>query len=280
MKAQALSLPVLALAMCLLQRPPASAQPSPTAADAASSAAASPEISCPQRPPALPGASAAPGRYSAVSGPVSQFNFGPDMEITSFFLGANILVTFPSHAQRALSSALKLGDTVQVSGYSSPTAAGLQRIDLLCLVARGKRFLLPKPDQDVPYKASGAVSQWNYNRDGEIDGFLFGKGILARTPPNAAASLRQDVAVGENVTVVGLARQTLEGEVVINVQSINGHPISQPKEGAAAASVTVVPASPEKPKDEGVQVTFPKPENSEPPQPPEDERLPPLPGNY
>src|SRR5262245_9754513 len=55
----------------------------------------------PQGPPPNPGA------YASVSGTISQLNYGPEMEVTSFLVNGNTLVTFPPHVALALSSTLK-----------------------------------------------------------------------------------------------------------------------------------------------------------------------------
>lgn len=59
------------------------------------------------------------GSYTSVSGTVSQLNYGPEMEVTSFLVNGRTLVTFPPHVAAALGSALRAGESVRVTGSSS-----------------------------------------------------------------------------------------------------------------------------------------------------------------
>jgi hypothetical protein len=147
-----------------------------------------------QAPPAPPAQT--PANSSSVSGTISQLNYGAEMEVTSFLLNGNTLITFPPHVGSVLNSVLKTGESVQVSGYSSQTASGMQRIELQTISIGGKTLSVPQPGQFTSYSGSGKVIQLNYNREGEIDGFLLDNGVFAKTPPAFTASLGSTVSVG------------------------------------------------------------------------------------
>jgi hypothetical protein len=177
-----------------------------------------------QAPP--PGPPLNPGAYTSVSGTISQLNYGPEMEVTSFLVNGNTLVTFPPHITLALGSTLKTGESVQVTGLASPTRTGMQRIDMQTLNAAGKTFALPQPGQFTAYDGSGKVTQLNYNREGDVDGFLLDNGVFARIPPPASASLGSAVAVGQQLSVAGYSHQALNGRTIVDVQSINGQALA------------------------------------------------------
>jgi hypothetical protein len=164
--------------------------------------------------------------YASVSGTISQLNYGPEMEVTSFLLNGNTLVTFPPHVGWALSSTLKAGESVQVGGYGSATATGMQRIELQTVSVGGRTLTVPQPGQFTSYNTSGKVTQLNYNREGEVDGFLLDGSVFANTPPPFSANLSSMVSVGSQVSVTGYSHQTMNGRTVVDVQSINGQTIA------------------------------------------------------
>ena len=169
--------------------------------------------------------------YASVSGTISQLNYGPEMEVTSFLLNGNTLVTFPPHVGWSLSSTLKAGESVQVSGYGSATATGMQRIELQTVNVGGRTLTAPQPGQFTSYNTSGKVTQLNYNREGELDGFLLDSGVFAKTPPPFSANLSSMVSVGSQVSVTGYSHQTMNGRTVVDVQSINGQAIAYASPG-------------------------------------------------
>jgi hypothetical protein len=179
-----------------------------------------------QGPPPPPGSPLGAGGSASVSGTISQLNYGPEMEVTSFLVNRNTLVTFPPHVAWALGSTLRPGENVQVTGYGSATVTGLQRIELQTLNAGGKTFSIPQPGQFTSYTGSGRVIQLNYNREGDVDGFLLDTGVFAKTPPPFSATLASTAAVGSQVSLTGYAHQAMNGRTVVDVQSINGQAIA------------------------------------------------------
>jgi hypothetical protein len=163
---------------------------------------------------------------STISGSISQLNYGPEMEVASFLVNGNTLVTFPPHVGWALSSILKPGQSVQVTGYGNSTPSGMQRIELQTVNTGGRTFTVPQPGQFTSYTASGKVTQLNYNREGDVDGFMLDNGVFAKTPPPLSASVTANVSVGSQVSVTGYSHRTMSGQTVVDVQSINGQPMA------------------------------------------------------
>jgi hypothetical protein len=198
--------------------------PTPTPFAAAFVLFAASVLSAQAGPPAPPPANF--GSSGSVSGAISQLNYGPEMEVTSFLVNGNTLVTFPPHEGAVLSSILNAGESVEVSGYASSTASGMQRIELVTLNAGGKTLSVPQPGQFASYSGSGKVTQLNYNREGDVDGFLLDNGVFAKTPPPVRASLGSAVSVGSQVSISGYSHLTMNGRTVVDVQSINGQTIA------------------------------------------------------
>ena len=163
---------------------------------------------------------------ASISGSISQLNYGTEMEVTSFLMNGNVLVTFPPHVGWALASTSKRGQDVQVTGYSRSTPSGMQRMELQTLNAGGRTLTVPQPGQGTSYTASGKVMQLNYNREGDVDGLLLDNGVFAKTPPPLSASVTANVSVGSQVSVSGYSHQTMSGQTVVDVQSINGQTLA------------------------------------------------------
>jgi hypothetical protein len=166
------------------------------------------------------------GSSGSVSGSISQLNYGPEMEVTSFLVNGNTLVTFPPHVGAALSATLRAGENVQINGYSSSTASGMQRMELTRITADGKTFSIPQPGQFTTYNGSGKVAQLNYNREGEVDGFLLDNGVFVTMPPPVAASLGSSVSVGSQLSITGNSHRTMTGRTVVDLQSLNGQTVA------------------------------------------------------
>ena len=85
---------------------------------------------------------------------------------------------------------------------------------------------------------SGAISQFNYDRDAEIEGFLLNNNTLVHLPPQAAPRIGLSVRAGDSLEVRGYAQTSPAGLQTIEAQSIQdrttGKTFSVPQPGAAA----------------------------------------------
>lgn len=163
--------------------------------------------------------------YRSVSGVISQLNYGRELEVTGFVVEGKTLVTFPPHLGAALSPLLQAGERVEVAGYGRRTASGMPRIELATLAVAGRSFSMPRPWQFTSYEGSGKVMQFNYNAEGEVDGFLLEDGTFCKTPPHLGRTLMRMIALGSEVSVSGFAHETITGRAVVDVQSVNGQSI-------------------------------------------------------
>ncbi len=90
----------------------------------------------------------------------------------------------------------------------------------------------------VSTTVSGAISQFNYNRDAEIEGFLLSNKTLVHLPRRAASYIGSSMHVGDTVQVTGYAQTSAAGVQTIDAQSVqdrtSGKAITVPEPGAAA----------------------------------------------
>ncbi len=112
-------------------------------------------------------------------------------------------------------------------------------------VAQGPRGRpgAPPPDQP-PVQAgmyttiSGKVSQFNYDRNADVEGFLLNSNTLVHLPPRAAARIESTVHTGDTVQVAGLAQTAPSGFQTVIAQSVqdrtSGKSLTMPQPGPAA----------------------------------------------
>ena len=85
---------------------------------------------------------------------------------------------------------------------------------------------------------SGTISQFNYSRDAEIEGFLLSNNTLVHLPPRAAAQIAPSLHTGDSIQVSGLAQTSPSGFQRIEAQSLqdrtSGKAFTAPQPGAAA----------------------------------------------
>jgi hypothetical protein len=85
---------------------------------------------------------------------------------------------------------------------------------------------------------TGTISQFNYDQEAEIEGFLLSNGSLVQLPRSVAAKVAPSLHAGDNVTVAGMARTSPTGFQTITAQSIkdstSGKSLEIPMPGAPA----------------------------------------------
>ena len=78
----------------------------------------------------------------------------------------------------------------------------------------------PPPQAGVYTTVSGTVSQFNYDRDAEISGFLLNNNTLVHLPPRAALRVGTSLRTGETVQIAGFGQTSPSGFQTIEAQSI------------------------------------------------------------
>ncbi|MGA7411746.1 MAG: hypothetical protein WBW33_14810 [Bryobacteraceae bacterium] len=85
---------------------------------------------------------------------------------------------------------------------------------------------------------TGAISQFNYDQEAEVEGFLLSTGGLVELPHGVAQKITPSLHVGDSVTVGGMGRTSPTGFQTITAQSIkdstSGKTLEIPTPGAPA----------------------------------------------
>jgi hypothetical protein len=136
-------------------------------------------------------------------------------------------------------------EAIPMKPYLSQTmiCAALVCTSTLTASAQGKRGRPPRSDL-APAPAgtyttvSGVISQFNYDRDAEVEGFLLSNKALVHLPPRAAARLAPSLHTGDNVQVSGFAQISPSGFQKVEAQSLqdrtSGKTFTVPQPGPAA----------------------------------------------
>jgi len=111
-------------------------------------------------------------------------------------------------------------------------------------VAQGRRGRRGGPPPGAPAQAgvyttvSGTISQFNYDRDAEVEGFLLNGKTLVHLPPRAAPRIGTSLRKGESIQIAGFSQTSPSGFQTIEAQSItdraSGKAFTIPQPGAPA----------------------------------------------
>lgn len=121
---------------------------------------------------------------------------------------------------------------------SNTLLTGLLGISLTALAAaQGPRAILPAAPGTLT-TVSGTISQFNYDRDAEVEGFLLNNKTLVHLLPQAAAQLSPAMHSGDNVQVTGNEQTTNTGFQTIEAQAVrdrtSGKSLTLPQPGPGA----------------------------------------------
>ncbi|HEX4809319.1 MAG TPA: hypothetical protein VH325_10330 [Bryobacteraceae bacterium] len=96
----------------------------------------------------------------------------------------------------------------------------------------------PPPQTGMYTTVSGAITQFNYNRDAEIEGFLLNNDTLVHLPPQAAPRIGVSIHARDNVQISGYEQTSATGFKTIEAQAIedrtSGKSFTVPQPGASA----------------------------------------------
>ncbi|WP_250475520.1 hypothetical protein [Caballeronia sp. GAFFF1] len=216
-----------ASAGCAAQVPaPASATPAPRPV---SSDAPAPAVAgAPMPPPAPPRPGAAPGPFAdAVStattqGTVARFLTNPDGDVDGFMTEDGTLVRFPPHMSTQLTSAVRRGDPVQVTGRRDEDGSfAAQRI---VDTQSGRQVIDEPPMRGTPawprearaeglsrLSAQGQVARVTSAPRGEPDGVILSDGTVIKLTPPVAQRFAALVRAGATVSAQGYGTRNQYG---------------------------------------------------------------------
>lgn len=162
-------------------------------------------------------------------------------DVDGLLLTNGIQVHFPPHMGDRITSAVKVGDTVQVEGRMEVTPRGENVLEISRLVADGNVIEVehprpPKPGpkgprHEEPMNAVGEVTEYARNPHGDVDGLVLKDGTEVKFPPHQSRELQDAVAIGDRVRIEGRRHVTPKGDVHLHADSIEARGQTIEREG-------------------------------------------------
>jgi hypothetical protein len=194
------------------------------AALAQAPAPAPPAVASPPAPPA--GNS---NQLLETRGTVQRFTLTPIGELDGLILTDDTEVHLPPHLTTQLASAVRIGDTVAVQGYRSPSVSLVVASSITdtntgqTVVDNGPPppgFRQPPPPPGMPAPGAqqasvqGKVQRPLYGPAGDVNGALLEDGTTVRIGPREAYQVASLLTPGQILTVQGWALTTSYGRVI------------------------------------------------------------------
>lgn len=169
-----------------------------------------------QQPPAPPSGPAvlmqpAALEQATVSGTVQRWLVNPNGEADGMLLQNGTQIAFPPHLSAELTSWLRVGDAVQVTGWNRKDI-GVLRASSIQSQGRVVQDTPPVPGQRplpqprealTPLQADGRVAGVLFNGRGDAHGVLLEDGTVVRFPPHMGSAVMPLLKTGATVSVRG-----------------------------------------------------------------------------
>jgi hypothetical protein len=176
----------------------------------------------PDAPPAPPAPLAEDGTATTTQATVSRFLTNPDGEVDGFLTSDGALVRFPPHLSAQLTSAVRPGDSVQVSGWRD--AGGNLRAQRITDSRSGQQLVDQPPlpgTRPLPRELRGAglsrlsvqgqVAHVTTAPRGEPDGVILADGTVIKLTPPVAQQFPSLVQTGASVSAQGYGTRNQYG---------------------------------------------------------------------
>ena len=187
-------------------------------------------------PPAPPAGSDYSNQLLETRGTVQRFTLTPIGELDGVILTDDTEVHLPPHLTTQLASAVRIGDTVAVQGYRSPSVSLVVAYSITdtntgqTVVDNGPPppgFRPPPPGMPAPgaqqASVQGKVQRPLYGPAGDVNGALLEDGTTVRIGPREAYQVASLLTAGQILTVQGWALTTAYGKV-IDAQAVGPSP--------------------------------------------------------
>ena len=201
----------------------------------ASAFAQQPAPPAPPAPGAERGAPRGPGARAeeagtatpVVTGRIQRWLVNPNGEVDGLLLADGTQVGFPPHLSADVQAALKVGDSVEVSGWRAPNAPVVRAAGLKA-TASG-RSVADKPPVDgemrapraprdpgalTAMNASGRVARILYTGRGDANGVLLDSGAIVRFPPHVGTAYASAIQPGSVLEARGWGTRGANGSAL------------------------------------------------------------------
>ncbi|BBQ00788.1 hypothetical protein BSFA1_59160 [Burkholderia sp. SFA1] len=176
----------------------------------------------PPPPVAGPGPLADVASIATTQGTVARFLTNPDGDVDGFMTGDGTLVRFPPHMSTQLTSAVRPGDVVQVSGRREEggsfaaqriidTTSGRQVIDEPPMRGAAPFPRAARGDGLSRLSAQGRVAHVTTAPRGEPDGVILADGTVIKLTPPVAQQFAALVRTGATVSAQGYGTRNQYG---------------------------------------------------------------------
>lgn len=144
----------------------------------------------------------------------------------------SIWVKFPPHMGKQMTSAIKAGSTVSVSGDLNTNPEGKKDLRFISISAGGQTLTdtppvtPPVPVAETTTSGSGRITAVQTGRMGEVKGFVLNSNTILKVPPHVASQLNDLIKTGATVSYTGNKKAAADGEVstgnytVVHTQTI------------------------------------------------------------
>ncbi len=179
-------------------------------------AAADPALKPPPAPPT--------GASTTVTGRVARWLPNPNGEVDGLLLDDGTQVNFPPHLSSRMIAAVKLRDTVQVTGRASPTSQTppVLRATLIKASSSGQT-IGDEPSAGGPptaprdhaaltaMKESGRITTLLHTGRGDVNGVVLDSGTVVRFPPHAGAQFASVLKPSGTLYAQGYGTRNAQG---------------------------------------------------------------------
>lgn len=193
-----------------------------------------------------------------LAGTLEGFNFNPRGDIESIMLkdGDQIMqVVLPPDASLAVVETVTDRQRIRIAAVPEKSVTSHPVYRLVSLTTKDGQPLtlerLPKKgkpphpqtrESERPVHVDATVKQLNYGRHGEVNGVQIDRGDFVHLGPEASARLA--LAVGQKLSIDGVARPMMRGRSVIEATAVNGIAIPKrpgPKDNGPGKKTPVTP---------------------------------------
>ena len=167
---------------------------------------------------------------STVTGTVGKLVGNDDLIFDGFILNAGTTPTtvkFPAHLGEQIQKAVKVGNTVSVTGYADGAPQGETRFRLVSLTSGKTTVFDAPPARPATSPAAptlttvtGKISDYRLDRQGRVNGLVLTDNTVVKIPSHVAYQLTNLATKGAAITVQGYAKPLREGQVQLEKTNI------------------------------------------------------------
>jgi hypothetical protein len=165
---------------------------------------------------------------SVATGRIERWLVNPNGDVDGLLLADGTQVGFPPHLSADVQRALKIGDSVEISGWRAPNAPVVRAARLMATgsgrsiadtppAADGARPAMRAPRDPsalTAMNASGRVARILYTGRGDANGVLLDSGTIVRFPPHVGTAYAATLQPGNTIEARGWGTRSPNGNAI------------------------------------------------------------------